>query len=138
HALFLFGIGCVGCVVWMFRNQDLGESTGPGLWGIIVGFPLLPLGLGLITASSVSSNGVLARVKIPGAEVVAMLAFSLYLTHKAVGHLVMQNFPRVTSPQGPASWLLYAVACLAAALLLHIAVERPFLRLRDRRARRKS
>lgn len=138
HALFLFGIGCVGCVVWMFRNQDLGESTGPAMWGIILGFPLLSLGLGLITASSVSNNGVLARVKIPGAEIVAMLAFSLYLTHKAVGHLVMQNFPRVTSPQGPASWLLYAVACLAAALLLHIAVERPFLRLRDRRARRKS
>ena len=137
HTLFLTGIVCVSGVIWMFRNDDLGSDTGSAMWGVILGFPLLSLGLGLITASSVSKNGVLARVKIPGAETIATLAFSLYLTHKAVGHLVMQHFPQITAPQGPESWLLYAGTCLLAALLLHVAVERPFLRLRDRGARRK-
>ena len=132
HALFLSGIVCVGCVVWMFRNHDLGNNTGSAMWGVILGLPLLSLGLGLITASSVSKHGLLARVKVPGAETIATLAFSLYLTHKAVGHLVMQHFPQVTLPQGPGSWLLYAVACFSAAWLLHVTVERPFLRLRDR------
>jgi peptidoglycan/LPS O-acetylase OafA/YrhL len=132
HTLSLSGIFCVACVVWMFRKHDLGSSTGSAMWGIIVGLPLLSLGLGLITVSSVSSNGVLARVKIPGAESLATLAFSLYLTHKAVGHMVMQGFPEITASRGPAAWLLYAVSCFAAAWLLHIAVERPFLSLRDR------
>jgi peptidoglycan/LPS O-acetylase OafA/YrhL len=138
HMLFLIGTVCVGCVVWMFRAYDLGNNEGPAMWGVILGFPLLSLGLGFITASSVSRNGLLARVKIPGAETVATLAFSLYLTHKEVGHIVMQQFPRITSPQGPASWLLYAVTCLSAAWLLHVAVERPFLRLRDRAVQKKS
>jgi peptidoglycan/LPS O-acetylase OafA/YrhL len=132
HTLLLAGILCVGCVVWMFRAHDLGNDTGSAMWGVIVGFPLLALGLGLITASSVSNNGFLARVRVPGAETIATLAFSLYLTHKAVGHIVMQRFPRITSPQGPASWLLYTVAYLLPGWLLHVGVERPFLRLRDR------
>jgi peptidoglycan/LPS O-acetylase OafA/YrhL len=137
HTLLLTGIACVGGVLWMFRNQDLGNDTGSAMWGVILGFPLLALGLGLITASSVSKNGILARVKIPGAETIATLAFSLYLTHKAVGHFVQKRFPQITAPQGPVSWLLYAVTCLLAALLLHVAIERPFLRLRDRSTRHK-
>ncbi|WP_213805580.1 acyltransferase [Granulicella sp. dw_53] len=138
HTLFLSGTVCVGCVLWMFRKQDLGGSTGSAMWGVILGLPLLAIGLGLLTASSVSKNGLLARVRVPGAETLATLAFSLYLTHKAVGHIVLQRFPQITGPHGPASWLLYAVACLSAALLLHVVVERPFLRLRDRVARHKS
>ncbi len=132
HTLFFSGTVCVSCVVWMLCKHDLGNNTGSALWGAILGFPLLSLGLGLITASSVSRNGLLARVRVPGAETVATLAFSLYLTHKAVGHIVMQYLPRITVPQGPASWVLYAVTCFSVALLLHVAVERPFLRLRDR------
>lgn len=138
HALLLTGIVCTGCVVWMFRNQDLGNDTGSAMWGVILGFPLLSLGLGLITASSVSNNGLLARIKVPGAETVATLAFGLYLTHKAVGHMVMLHFPKITLSQGPESWLLYAVTCFSAAWLLHVTVERPFLRLRDRAERHKT
>jgi peptidoglycan/LPS O-acetylase OafA/YrhL len=137
HTLFLTGTVCISCVLWMFRKHDLGDSTGSAMWGVIVGFPLLSLGLGLVTASSVSKNGMLARVRVPGAEIVATLAFSLYLTHKAVGHLVMQQFPEITAPQGPGSWMLYAFTCVSAALLLHVAVERPLLRLRDRVTRLK-
>jgi peptidoglycan/LPS O-acetylase OafA/YrhL len=138
HTLFLTGTVCIGCVLWMFRKHDLGSNTGSAMWGIILGLPLLSLGLGLITASSVSKNGLLARVKVPGAEIIATLAFSLYLTHKAVGYVVMQHFPQITLSQGPGSWLLYAVTCFSAALLLHVAVERPFLRLRDRVTQHKA
>ncbi len=132
HALMAMGCACVGCVMWMFRGDDLGNPEGPAMWGIVVGLPLLSFGLGLITASSVSKNGVLARARVPGMETVAGLAFSLYLTHKAVGHLLMEHLPKVTSAHGPASWLIYAVACFAVAWLLSVLVERPFLRLRDR------
>ncbi|NYF80145.1 acyltransferase family protein [Granulicella arctica] len=138
HTLFLTGTVCIGSVIWMFRKDDLGSDSGSAMWGVILGLPLLSLGLGLITASSVSKNGLLARIRVPGAETIATLAFSLYLTHKAVAHMVMLRFPQITEPQGPASWLLYAVTCLSAAVLLHILVERPFLRLRDRVTRHKS
>lgn len=138
HTLLLAGIACIAPVVWMFRNQDLGSDTGSARWGIIVGLPLLSLGLGLITASAMSRNGLLARARIPGAQTLATLAFALYLTHKEIGHLLMERFPTITQPQGPASWLLYAVACLGCAWMLHVAIERPMLRLRDRSARHDS
>jgi peptidoglycan/LPS O-acetylase OafA/YrhL len=138
HALFAAGAVCIGCVVWMFRNLDLGNSEGSARWGIVLGLPLLAFGLGAIVASSMSAGGVLARLKVPGAETVATLAFSLYLTHKAVGNLVLHRLPRIASAQGPASWLLYAVACSGAAWLLHAGVERPILRLRDRGMGRRS
>ena len=51
----------------------------------------------LITASSVRKNSLLARVKVPGAETIATLAFSLYLTHKAVGHIMKVSLSLVFS-----------------------------------------
>jgi peptidoglycan/LPS O-acetylase OafA/YrhL len=138
HALFVAGIACIAAVVTMFWQNDVGSSDGLAWWGTVIGFPLLSLGLGLITASSVSNQGILARVKMPGAETLAAWAFTLYLTHKAVAHLVLLRFARITSAHGPASWLLYTSTCLLVAWLLHVAVERPFLRLRDRAARRQT
>ncbi|MDE1175858.1 MAG: acyltransferase [Edaphobacter sp.] len=137
HGLMVAGVVCVGAVAWMFRGLDVGSSEGPAKWGMIFGLPVLSLGLGMVVASSVSRDGVLSRVRVPGAEMMASLAFALYLTHKSVGHFVMQRFSRVTTAHGPASWALYAVTCFAAAWVLHVGVERPFLWLRDHRERKR-
>ena len=131
HTLFFGGLFCVLTVVGLFLKQDLGSNEGTALWGVILGFPLLSFGLGLITASAMSTDGWLARIRVPGAEFVATLAFSLYLTHKPVAHFLMERFPAVTAPHGPASWALYAVGCFVVAIVLHYAVERTFMRLRD-------
>ncbi len=134
HTLFLLGAACVFGVVLLFWQNDVGSSDGMARWGTIFGFPLLALGWSLVTASSLSTHGLLARVRVPFSKTLAALAFALYLTHKAVAHAAMLQFPRVAASHGPASWLLYAFACLGAAGLLHVAVEMPCLRLRDRRA----
>jgi len=101
HTLLASGILCVAFVIYLFRNRDLGSPTGPAAWGLIIGLPILALGLALITASSVSHNGLLAQRKIPGTQLLASLAFTLYLTHKAIGHLILTHFPRITTPHGP-------------------------------------
>jgi peptidoglycan/LPS O-acetylase OafA/YrhL len=135
HTLLLAGLACIVPVVWLFRNRDLGNDEGPARWGVIIGFPILALGLALITASAMSRNGLLARFRIPGAQTLATLAFALYLAHKPLAHLLMERFPAISKPHGPASWLLYATACLSLAWLMHVLIERPFLRLRDRTSR---
>jgi peptidoglycan/LPS O-acetylase OafA/YrhL len=102
----------------------------------VLGFPLLSLGLGVLVASSMSENGWL-RVRVPGANLLATLAFSLYLTHKEIAHLdglYLQH--RLEYADG--SWTaaaVYGVTCLLAAGLLYRCVELPFMRLRDRRGR---
>lgn len=139
HGHLLIGAAAVlvGSMVWMVRERNLGDDVGSARWAIVIGFPLLSAGLALMTASAMSERGWLARWRVPGAQWIAALAFSLYLTHKEVGHLVHERFRAIADAQGPASWALYAVACLAAAVLLHLLVERPFLALRGRVMRRR-
>ena len=73
---------------------------------------------------------------MPGANVVAMLAYSLYLTHKEMAHLDELWLPRVMEARDWRTVVLIAVSCLSAAAVLYFAVERPMLQLRDRRAGR--
>jgi peptidoglycan/LPS O-acetylase OafA/YrhL len=97
-----------------------------------MGPPVLSLGLGCLVASALSCNGWL-RHKVPGAQLMATLAYGMYLTHKELIHLIDGWFPSIAEG-AMVRWLcVYAVACLLAATILYLCVERPFLTLRDRR-----
>lgn len=131
HALLCVGLCMVGVAIWLFKDRWQ-SVTGVSAVGTVIGFPVLSLGLGLLVASALSANGLLSRFKVPGAKLIATLAYSLYLTHKELIHLVDLCFP-VIARAGFLPWLgVYAVFCLAVAGLLYLCVERPFLILRDR------
>jgi peptidoglycan/LPS O-acetylase OafA/YrhL len=131
HSLMYAGLCLVGVAVWLFKDrwQFVG---GVSAFGTVFGFPILSLGLGLLVASALSANGLLSRFTVPGAKLIATLAYSLYLTHKELIHLVDLCFPAIARA-GILPWLgVYAVCCLAVSGLLYLCVERPFLILRDR------
>ncbi len=131
HALSGLGLCLVGVAIWLFKDRWISVS-GASAFGTAIGFPVLSLGLGLLVASSLSTNGVLGRFKVPGAKLVATLAYSLYLTHKELIHLVDICFPALFKAGGT-PWLgVYAASCLLVATVLYLCVERPFLMLRDR------
>jgi peptidoglycan/LPS O-acetylase OafA/YrhL len=129
HCLGLSGLALVACAVWLFSDRVSLSAT-------VVGFPILSIGLGLLLASSVSANGLLARVRIPGAGTTATLAYSLYLSHKAVMHLDRSLLAHWMSLEGAVGLLVYGGSSLAAAGMLHLCIERPCLRIRDRLLRR--
>ena len=131
HMALLSGVALVGAVMWTFRDEGMGSETGWPAFGMVFGLPLLAIGLGMIVASSLSEDGWLRRWRVPGARSIATLAYALYMTHKAIVHLARTYLPAWTSAQDFKAAAVYAVSCLAAAALLHFAVERPFLRLRD-------
>jgi len=60
------------------------------------------------------------------------MAFSLYLTHKAVYHLVRQNLGGLVLHAALPALAIYMGAALAVGTLLYLAVERPGIRLRER------
>ena len=99
---------------------------------IIVGPPLLALAFALLTASAVSPGSALSRTRIPGARLLALLAFSLYLTHKEMAHLAHVYLPGLTQHRDLKAATIYAVSCLLGASALYLSVERPFLLLRER------
>jgi peptidoglycan/LPS O-acetylase OafA/YrhL len=71
---------------------------------------------------------------LPGANVLAALAFSLYLTHKSVAHVDALVLPWLHDHQDWLAVCVYAASCIAVAAALYLCVERPFLRLRDHRS----
>ncbi|WP_266182424.1 acyltransferase family protein [Dyella humicola] len=125
NALLLIGLAIAGTAIWLFRDR---ASFIPSL----LGYPLLSLGLGFIVLAGTSAQGLLGRLKIPGAGWLALVSYSLYLTHKAVFHLVRVALGQHLDGHAFAAFVVYAVAVLLVGALLHYGVERPFLRWRDR------
>lgn len=103
----------------------------PGFVSAVFGFPMLSASLAALLAGF-SGRTPLAQHRIPGATAVAAMAFSLYLSHKAVYHSMRAH----VIPHLPDSALLaicaYNGAALAVGALLYLAVERPGMRLRER------
>ena len=132
HVTLAGGLILFAASIGLFWNR-MSSLTGIAAWGTVVGYPLLALSLALLVVSSVSRTGLLSRLRIPGAQTVATLAFSLYLTHKEIVHLDQRIFPNLTADQDGRAILLYGATCLLAAASLHFAVERPFMKLRDHR-----
>jgi peptidoglycan/LPS O-acetylase OafA/YrhL len=131
HTLLCLGIFLIGIAIWLFKDRWL-SVTGASAFGTVFGFPVLSLGLGLVVASALSTNGLLSRFKVPGAKLIATLAYSLYLTHKELIFLMDRCFPAIAQA-GMFQWLgLYAAFCLVVAAALYLCVERPFLMLRNR------
>jgi peptidoglycan/LPS O-acetylase OafA/YrhL len=131
HSALLASFVLLGISVWLFKDRFT-SVTGVAAWGTVIGFPVLSLGLGLLVASSISQNGLLSRFPVPGAKLLATLAFSLYLTHKEIVHLDRIYLPSLTKGRDPVATLTYGVTCTAAAGLLYLCIERPFMVLRDR------
>lgn len=130
HTLLVAGACLVALAIYL--TKDFWDSvTGVAAIGSVIGFPVLAAGLGLVVASAVSANGWL-RFRIPGARLVATLAYCLYLTSKELIHIVDLCFPTIAEGARGKWLLVYALFCLIAAAALHLCVERPFLRLRDR------
>jgi peptidoglycan/LPS O-acetylase OafA/YrhL len=130
HRLLLAGCATVALAVYLTRDFWW-SADGVAAVGTVIGFPVLALGLGLVVASAVSRNGWL-RFRVPGARLIATLAYSLYLTHKELIHIVDLCAP-ANAHGAMLAWLcVYALFCVAAATVLYLCVERPFLKLRDR------
>jgi len=119
------GAVAIAVSIWLFEDQQAFIPT-------VVGYPLLSWGLAALVVAGASPTSLLGRWRVPGAGWIAAMAYSLYLTHKQVYHLL-----HVAVGSGLDHWPImafvsYALAALAAGALLYLAVERPFLKLRDR------
>lgn len=123
--MLLLGLVVAAVAIWLFRDRT-------GFIATLLGYPLLSWGLGFIVLAGTSAHGLLGRLKIPGAGWLALASYSLYLTHKAVFHLVRVALGQHLDGHAFAVFVVYASAVLVVGALLHYAVERPCLRWRDR------
>lgn len=126
NALALLGVVVVGFAAWIFRDTLTFAAC-------VFGFPVLSIGLALLVASATSPIGLLGKAKVPGVAWIAGASYSIYLTHKATLKIASHYLPELLKNRGIVTFLCCVPVAVAVAALLHYLVERPFLRLRDRR-----
>lgn len=119
------GLATIALAIGLFTHERALIPT-------VIGFPILAAGMACLVAAGASPHGLIGRLSIPGAGAVAAMAYSLYLTHKQVFHMVQLVVGRRLDGHPVSQMLLYGGAALAAGALLYWAVERPAIRLRDR------
>ncbi len=128
NALALLGIIVVGFAAWIFRDTLTFAAC-------VFGFPILSIGLALLVASAASPTGLLGKTRVPGVAWIAGASYSIYLTHKASLKIAVRYLPASLNHRGIVTFLCCVLVAVGIAALLHYLVERPFLRLRDRRKR---
>jgi peptidoglycan/LPS O-acetylase OafA/YrhL len=125
HLSLLAGCAVLAVAFWLFRDRT-------GLPGNSIGWPLLSLGFGCLVFSGAGRNSVIGRRPIPAVGWLATISYSLYLSHKLAMHAVHEWLATMPSMPGSVVFILYAAAILGVGTTLHYAIERPFLRWRDR------
>jgi peptidoglycan/LPS O-acetylase OafA/YrhL len=126
NAIALLGILVIGIAAWIFRDTLTFAAC-------VFGFPVLSIGLALLVASAASPNGLLGKARVPGVAWIAGASYSMYLTHKATLNIASHHLPEFLKNGGIVTFLCCVLVVVCVAALLHYLVERPFLRLRDRR-----
>ena len=126
NVIALVSVAILGGAIWVLQERE-------AFWPSLLGFPLLSLALVLLVASASSETSILSRARVPGAAFVASLAYSLYLSHKLVFQaLRSSDWAPYLLELGWLAMLVFGLAALFAAMLLHFLIERPVLQWRDR------
>jgi peptidoglycan/LPS O-acetylase OafA/YrhL len=126
NLLLAIGLAGIAGAMLLFGSQIA------GLAGAAFGFPLLSVGIALVVAAASTDRALIGRYRFPGAAALATGAYSLYLSQKLAYHAVATWLAPLLGATGYARLALAFAAALAAGAALYWAVERPFLRLRDR------
>jgi len=130
NTVLIAGLAGVGASFAVFK------FIFPGFWQTVFGYPLISLSMGLIVVAATSPNCAVLRRPIPGANAIALMSYSLYLSHKAVIGWASSAFATSSDDVRLAPGLAAAAAIAVVGAALHFGVERPALKLRDRFVRR--
>jgi peptidoglycan/LPS O-acetylase OafA/YrhL len=124
----LLAVGLAGIVASTFFFQEQIAR----FWPAVLGYPLLSASIALVVMAGSESRSLIGRYPIPGAGAMAAGAYSLYLSHKMVFHLVQLVVPRLPAMAQGVAFGIALIGALFVGAALYWLVERPFLKLRDR------
>lgn len=97
----------------------------------IFGFPLIAIGYGFMVIGAVSPTSFLYKWNSIVTTFIASISYVMYLTHKGVIHMTHQLLKDFKIDYN--LMLLTCIAtCVGFAYLLHLTIEKPFMKLRNR------
>ncbi len=111
---------------YVCRDQ---QSFIASVWG----FPLIAVAYGFMVMAAVSPTSLPGKYRSKVTEVIATLSYAIYLSHKAVIHLTQTIFAGYHIPSNSTAMLIICIVmCVLAGYVLHVAIEKPFLHIRNR------
>lgn len=97
----------------------------------LFGFPLIALGFGLLVVGAISPTSFLYKTNSKITTFIANLSFAIYLTHKGIitaTHKLLKDF----EIEHNVMLLICIITCILGAYILHLAVEKPFMKMRKK------
>ena len=128
NALLIAGL-LLSAGAWWICHDEKQYSFG----GAVFGFPVISIAYGILVLAALSPSSVLYRHASGLTRWIATLSYSIYLTHKQLIHLTHQ----VLAPHGIGNdtyasfWICVGISIIGG-WVLHLTVEKPFLKLRER------
>ena len=126
NVVLLIGLG-VFAIAYKVCESFISYNTS------IFGFPLISFSYGLIVIAAISPTCILYKFKTKFTLIIATLSYAIYLTHKQIYHLVKMWIERIGN-ESLEQWtfLICILIAIIGGLILHLIIEKPFLRLRDK------
>lgn len=102
-------------------------------WASIIGFPLVGIAYGLMVLASIMPSCVLARFKTSITAHIATLSYPIYLIHKIIFNISQKELKKFNiNTESNWVFLICLIITFLSALILHLLIEKPFLRLRKK------
>lgn len=96
------------------------------------GFPLISITYGLLVFGAICPS-FLSRWNSKVTTLIATLSYAIYLFHKGIIHIVQELFTNTgIHKNGNLMLLVCIAACVLVAWLLHLVIEKPFMKMRDK------
>lgn len=98
----------------------------------VVGFPVLAIGYGFLVGGAISPVSFLYKWNSKITTLIATLSYGIYLSHKGIIHMIQAIFSNWgIDINGNWMFIICMTFCILIAWLLHLAIEKPFMKLRD-------
>ncbi len=99
----------------------------------VFGFAVVAIGYGLMVVAALSKSCFLYKWKSRVISLIALLSYAVYLTHKGVINVTQDWVATMGIDVNSGKCMAICVAaCLVAAAILHLVVEKPFMMLRKK------
>jgi peptidoglycan/LPS O-acetylase OafA/YrhL len=128
HGNRFFILGLLGTAITCYLFQDA-TTLEASVWGYFIA----ACSFSALTLAALSSSTWFYHFRVPGATLLAILSYAIYLTHKPLIHLI--NMFLSTTMWGGSNMVLLPLSILVSFIgggLLYMFVEKPFLKLRDK------
>ena len=98
-----------------------------------IGYPLLGLSFSALTIAALSPDSYLYNLKIPGATTLAAWSYAIYLIHKPIGVIIYSELSKSGfDASNLVTIFTITVGILAIGGWIHVFIESPFLKLRNK------